>query len=133
MVDDEDRYDLPPGARRSLVMRLIVFQLKLLADGLRDFLLSPIAIAATVLGFIDRKNPPDHYFQRLLHLGRRSDVFIDLFDAHRDDAEKATTKAEAMAREAKRRYDEIEAEYEGADAETRARDKRGESETTRSP
>ena len=108
---DDDSDEQAPNERRSLVMRLIVFQLKLLADGIRDLLLSPISIAATVMGLLDRNKAPDHYFQQLLHLGRRSDVFIDLFDAHRNDSQEATTRAEEMAREAKRRFEELETEY----------------------
>ncbi len=128
--DEDELYDPAPGDRRSVVMRLLVFQLKLLADGIRDLLLSPISIAATVMGFVDRTKPPDHYFQQLLHLGRRSDVFIDLFDAHRDDAIKASSKAEEMAREAKRRFDEVEASR--AESATGAASRNADEEPTKS-
>ena len=131
-VEEDELYDAAPGDRRSVVMRLLVFQLKLLADGIRDLLLSPISIAATVMGFVDRSKPPDHYFQQLLQIGRRSDVFIDLFDEHRDDAVQASTKAEEMAREARRRFDELETDTR---AETGAKptSKDADEEPTRSP
>lgn len=137
--EEDELYDTSPGDRRSVVMRLLVFQLKLLADGIRDLLLSPISIAATVMGFVDRSKPPDHYFQQLLHLGRRSDVFIDLFDAHREDAVQASTKAEEMAREAKRRFDELEtnartdAHTEATRQDAQAAQQSGEEEPTKSP
>ncbi|MEH6635471.1 MAG: hypothetical protein V7700_08120 [Halioglobus sp.] len=63
---------------------LLVFQVKLLADALRDLLLSP---ASVVVFFIDAMRKPsleDSFYLRLMLLGRRSDKAINLFDEHKD-------------------------------------------------
>ena len=76
----------PPDARRlnrlQLLMSLGLFQIKLLADGGRDLLLVPVALACGLLGIFFGGDQPDRYFNRLLAFGRRSDRFINLFNQH---------------------------------------------------
>lgn len=70
-------------SRRALVWNVLVFQLKLLADGLRDVLLSPLSLGAAVLGLLAGGREPDQYFQRVLHWGRGTERWINLFGAQR--------------------------------------------------
>lgn len=77
-----------PG-RAALLRRLVVFQLKLALDGLRDVVLSPASLIAVLWGIVFHGSEPDRPFRRVLRLGRESDVWIDLFDSHggeHDDA-----------------------------------------------
>ncbi|MFT4797938.1 MAG: hypothetical protein ACJAYE_001208 [Candidatus Azotimanducaceae bacterium] len=67
--------------RWQLVRDLIGFQFKLALDGLRDLFLSPISIIAGVAGIIFSPDNPGKYFNRLLGLGHRSDIWINLFGA----------------------------------------------------
>lgn len=68
---------------------VIVFQVKLLVDGLRDLLLSPVSIIAA---FVDLLVPGDDggkRFYRVVHFGRRTERWINLFgmaDKHDPDA-----------------------------------------------
>lgn len=66
--------------KRFPVLRdVIVFQAKLLVDGLRDLLLSPLSIAAA---FIDLLVPGDDggkRFYGVVALGRRTERWINLF------------------------------------------------------
>ena len=82
----------------ELLMRLLRFQFKLALDGLRDVVLSPIAIGAVILG-IPRAGRPDEPFEAVLRFGRRSDIWIDLFESHAHDAssEDAAPAANASA------------------------------------
>jgi len=70
-------------SRRRVMRRMFLFQFKLLADGVRDLILSPLSILAVLLGLIAGNKEPDKYFNRLLRFGRRSDIWINLFDAHK--------------------------------------------------
>ena len=63
----------------SLVRRTILFQLRLMADGLRDLLLSPIAVIAALLGLL-RPDNPSWALDRLMMMGRLSDRWINLFE-----------------------------------------------------
>jgi len=69
-----------PEFKKSLI-RLIIFQFKLAADALRDFLLSPISILMFILDMILRPEG-ESYYNRLMSLGRKSDHLINLFEEH---------------------------------------------------
>lgn len=66
---------------------LLVFQLKLAADALRDFLLSPMSVVAFAIDAVRQPRVEDSLYLRLMVLGRRSDRVINLFDDHRDGGE----------------------------------------------
>jgi len=74
-----------PIGRSKLVYRVLLFQLKLVADGLRDLLLVPVSLTTGVLGLIAGGNDPERFFRELLRFGRRSDRFINLFDQRNND------------------------------------------------
>lgn len=76
-VEDE----APPGFWR-LFRDVIAFQFKLLADGARDLLLSPLSIGAALLGIVTHRRDPAFYFRRLMAFGLRTDRWINLFGAH---------------------------------------------------
>ncbi|RLQ23363.1 hypothetical protein DWB85_02075 [Seongchinamella sediminis] len=63
---------------------LVVFQLKLGADALRDLVMSPLSMAVFVLDAIRKPALEDSLYLRLMVLGRRSDAYINLFDQHKD-------------------------------------------------
>jgi hypothetical protein len=66
-------------SRLQLVWDVLLFQFKLAFDGLRDLLLVPLSIGAAILGLVAGGNDPQQYFRRLLHLGRRSEMWLNLF------------------------------------------------------
>ena len=69
-----------PG-RWALMRDVLVFQGKLALDALRDLALSPISIAAVLVGFLRDKDRPGRYFYPLMKTGKRSDTVINLFGA----------------------------------------------------
>ena len=86
MADPETREGAPPDApdnrqasRLHLMWDVLVFQFKLAADGLRDVLLSPLSILAAIMGLVAGGDDPYRYFRELLRLGRRSEIWINLF------------------------------------------------------
>ena len=71
------------SAGRSLKY-LLVFQLKLALDALRDFALSPLSVGAFVLDAVIRPDYEKSLTVRLMLLGRRSDRLINLFGEYSD-------------------------------------------------
>jgi hypothetical protein len=68
--------------RGTLIRESLVFQLKLIADGFRDFALLPISLVATLVGVIRGGEEPEREFERVLDLGRSSEQWINLFGQH---------------------------------------------------
>lgn len=74
-----------PLDRRMLVRDVVVFQFKLIVDGLRDFFLVPVAFFAGLLSFVNTKDGvPGPQFYQLLEMGKQSEHWIDLFGAMRN-------------------------------------------------
>ena len=74
-----------PASHGQLLRDVLGFQFKLFLDGLRDVVLSPVSIAAALLGALTSRRNPGRYFYRLLKLGHRSDRWINLFNAHDEE------------------------------------------------
>lgn len=66
-------------SRVTLLWDVLVFQFKLVADGLRDVLLSPVSIVAAILGVVAGGDDPYRYFRSLLRLGHKSEAWLNLF------------------------------------------------------
>jgi hypothetical protein len=95
----------------DLVRRLFVFQFKLLLDGLRDLILSPVSVVAVLVGVFGGGPRRDGPFRDLLRFGRETDRWIDLFEAHEDEAaDRPQASASALLDAVERAVRE---EYEG--------------------
>ncbi len=77
---------LSASTRAGLVRRVIVFQLKLMVDGLRDVVLVPMAFLAGLVGLLRGGEDPQREFRMVIGLGLRSERWIDLFGQHEADA-----------------------------------------------
>lgn len=64
----------------KLFKSVLVFQFRLLMDGVRDLLLSPLAIVLALIGLVLKPNNPGIYFNQLMRFGRKTDVWINLFE-----------------------------------------------------
>ena len=67
--------------RWELIRDVGVLQVKLVIDGLRDFLLVPVSLAAGILSFLKAGDRPGTEFYDLLRYARRSERAINLFGA----------------------------------------------------
>lgn len=63
--------------------QLLVFLLKLTLDGIRDVVLFPFAITATLLDSILDKQGDESYFEKLMVFGRTTEHAINLFQQHK--------------------------------------------------
>lgn len=65
--------------RIELIRQTTVLQLKLMVDGLRDAILIPLSLIASLVGVLRGGPDCDREFRRIVNLGRRSERWIDLF------------------------------------------------------
>ncbi len=101
---------------------LIVFQIKLAADALRDLVMSPVSVLVFVLDALRRPQLEDSYYIKLMWLGRRSDRLINLFDEHREKGnytvDEAIETVGRMAAEKSREVVQAHRERESGDRES---------------
>lgn len=85
--------------RIPLIRQAVVFQLKLGLDALRDILMSPISIVLVILDIVFGNNAQQSYFLRLMRLGKKSDHWINLFEANlpNEESDQTDSKAENNA------------------------------------
>ncbi|HEX6132862.1 MAG TPA: hypothetical protein VFZ24_02690 [Longimicrobiales bacterium] len=69
------------NAKSVLVRDLIIFQIKLVLDGLKDLALSPVSIGAALLDIVSPGPRPGHRFYAVMTLGERFDRWLNLFGA----------------------------------------------------
>lgn len=62
---------------------LVLLQVKLGIDAIRDFVLMPVALFCYILDFGEREKDQPSYWERLMAWGRRSDHHINLFKHRR--------------------------------------------------
>ncbi len=73
--------DGPMPDRWTLIRDILVLQLKLVVDGLRDLILVPISLVVGVISLLKAGNASGGEFYELLRVGRRSERWINLFGA----------------------------------------------------
>ena len=79
------------------VKRLLIFQVKLAVDALRDIILSPVSIFCSVMDSIQDKSGEDSYFERLMIFGRNTEKRINLFEHHqKSDLEKKDVSIDSI-------------------------------------
>lgn len=67
--------------RGRLIRDAVVFQGKLVVDGIRDLVLLPVSLIAAVVSLVGKGNSPGPEFYDLLRLAKRSERWINLFGA----------------------------------------------------
>ncbi len=67
---------------RWVILRdLLIFQVKLLLDGAKDILLSPLSLAAAILDILFPASRPGHRFYAVMRMGEKYDRWLSLFAA----------------------------------------------------
>lgn len=76
---------------RTVILRdLLLFQMKLWLDGLKDVFLSPLSIAACMIDLFFRRSGQKSLLYGVMRLGERFDLWLNLYgaaagaDAHQD-------------------------------------------------
>lgn len=73
----------PATHRKRLARDVLLLQVKLLLDALRDIALSPLTLGAAAIDFVLAGRQPPRFLLAVLRLGQRSDDWIDLWAAMR--------------------------------------------------
>jgi len=55
-----------PSKRSTLIRNTVVFQLKLMADGLRDLVLLPVSLIAALIGLLRGGDEPEREFLQVI-------------------------------------------------------------------
>jgi len=71
----------PTTDRWTLVRDIVVFQFKLVVDGIRDFVLVPVSLVTGIVSLLRAGSKPGNEFYDLLRYGRHTDHVINLFGA----------------------------------------------------
>lgn len=71
--------------RWEFIRDVLVFQLKLALDALRDLLLVPASLVAALIDLLSGNDRPGRYFYAVFDLGGRADIWIDLFATYRPE------------------------------------------------
>ncbi len=77
--------------RKLSVKRLLIFQLKLGLDALRDLILSPVSIIALIIDLVNKNAPQQSEFNKLMNWGFKTDQWINLFDRHDESEQNQAT------------------------------------------
>ena len=77
----EKQQNPPPVDRWELIRDIAVLQVKLVVDGLRDFVLVPVSLVAGFISVFRTGDASGNEFYNLLRLGRKSERWINLFGA----------------------------------------------------
>ena len=83
--------------RNQLLRRIVTFQLKLMADGLRDLVLLPVSLVAALVGYIRGGDDPARELDQVMEYGRQSEEWIDLFEQRRGQEHGAGRSAHSLA------------------------------------
>lgn len=67
--------------KHILIRDLLILQLKLWLDGVKDIVLSPLSIGAAVLDILSGPSRDGHRLYRVLRWGERFDLWLNLYDA----------------------------------------------------
>ena len=71
----------PPHDRWAFFRDVVVFQLKLLLDNIRDFALQPIALVAALIDLVVKGKREGTCFYKVLEWGAHSERVIDVYSA----------------------------------------------------
>jgi hypothetical protein len=69
------------GARWKFLRDVVVFQLKMFLDNVRDFALMPISLVAAIIDLVSRGEREGALFYRVLKWGLHSEAVIDVYSA----------------------------------------------------
>lgn len=68
-------------SKAVLLRDLVIFQIKLVMDGMKDLVLMPLTIGAAAIDIVFPGRRPGHRFYLVMALGERFDRWLNLFSA----------------------------------------------------
>lgn len=100
-----------PASRWSVFKKLVIFQVKLTFDAVRDLVLSPISFCCALVDVIKNNNYEQSYFKKLMAFGVKTDMWLNLFFQHDSPTNKPSIRSESNETQ----YSTAENEQKNAD------------------
>jgi hypothetical protein len=69
----------PDIARWALIRDMLIFQIKLAMDAIRDLFLSPVSIICGIVDILIGNTHTKSYFYKLMNFGHKTDSWLNLF------------------------------------------------------
>ena len=69
------------ASQGTILRDFLIFQLKLFLDGLKDMTLSSLSVVALVLDLLRSRGKKPRLFYKVMHLGERFDLWLNLYEA----------------------------------------------------
>jgi hypothetical protein len=88
----------PNISRWSLIRDMLVFQIKLAMDAIRDLLLSPASIVCGLIDIFKGHAISKSYFHKLMALGQKSDSWLNLFGNHNEASDNSSVTDSQQAK-----------------------------------
>ncbi|MFW6088491.1 MAG: hypothetical protein ACODAB_01985 [Gemmatimonadota bacterium] len=79
-TDDANRPAVSRGSWGGVLRDLLLFQFKLVVDGLKDLCLAQLALGAAVIDLVRRDGSPGRRFYGVVQLSERFDGWLDLHE-----------------------------------------------------
>jgi len=83
-------------SRWRMLKKLVVFQVKLAFDAVRDLLLSPVSIVCTLIDIIKNDEQKNCRFDQLMNIGDKTDQWLNLFNHSTSNNKKKPNVARAV-------------------------------------
>jgi hypothetical protein len=77
----------PDIARWALIRDMLIFQIKLAMDAIRDLFLSPVSIICGIVDILMGNTQSKSYFYKLMNFGHKTDSWLNLFGHHNKGTE----------------------------------------------
>jgi len=88
----------PDNTRWTSVRNVVVFQVKLALDAIRDLFLSPVAIICGLIDIIKGNSHSESYFQKLMNFGHKTDSWLNLFGNHKQPSKNTSVTDNQQAK-----------------------------------
>lgn len=69
-------------SRWAMFKKLVIFQIKLAMDAVRDLILSPVSFVCSAIDIIFKNNEKKSKFNQLMQLGSQTDIWLNMFNQH---------------------------------------------------
>ncbi len=77
----------PDIERWALIRDMLIFQVKLAIDAIRDLLLSPVSIICGLVDILSGHTLTKSYFHKLMSFGHQTDSWLNLFGNQKKDTD----------------------------------------------
>jgi hypothetical protein len=102
----------PDIARWALIRDMLIFQIKLAMDAIRDLFLSPVSIICGLADIFIGNSHSKSYFYKLMDFGHQTDLWLNLFGKNKDKDVRDSSDVDSQKSKADRNIDQLFSQVE---------------------